>query len=333
MHKTLEQIWSDLTLQAEQDGSGLFLEQLTRTADVSIFAALNAASKNRGFIVQMPHNLKPENLSRQSSIKLELINDFTGLAPGMSAVGFFLKDDEFSDLFDILVEEIVKETKNALTTEKACSAVVRCIIRWRLFLEKRRLPLSEMEIRGLIGELVVLSKLTKKFDPIVAVSSWRGPYDEVRDFELPDYSVEVKTCVPSEGASIVISRTEQLDTQDIRPVYLAVVTLAKNQTAGLTLCEYIDLASNSLQEPDCAIELADRLAVAGYLPGHSHLYEDRYGMSDFSIYEVRDGFPRIPSFQVPAGVINVKFNIMLSALIPFRVNEALILDEEIRQGG
>ena len=312
----LNEVWEELCSQVGS-GLGYKLKPLLRKGDTSIFAAYSVDLRAKGFLLQIPSELKPAGLTHQSSRKLEVVDQFSGLGHGMSGVGIFLKDEEFSDLFEILVSEILKEIDSSSNGAEACAVAVRCISRWRLFLEKRGLPLSEAEVRGLIGELEVLRRLSGKFGTFEAIRSWRGPYVEIRDFELPNYSVEVKTCTPSSGATVTINRPEQLDAQDERQVYLTVVTLVKSCSEGATLGDYVDRILVLLTDPMEKMHFWDSLAAAGYISANRSLYSERFAVSDVEVFRVAEGFPRIASSEIAGGVLKVKFDISVSALMPY----------------
>jgi hypothetical protein len=171
-----------------------------------------------------------------------------------------------------------------------------------------------------VGELVVLARCIGRLGPRGAVTGWTGPEDALRDFELPDASIEVKTYRSDSGAAVRINDPQQLDDEGVRPVFLAAVRLAKMESVGQRLPEFVArIAQLIAHEVEAADLFDDRLAACGYLPVHATSYSDHFVAEKISLYRVRPGFPRVRAAEVPAGVVNVHFSIQLAALGEFEV--------------
>ena len=143
-----------------------------------------------------------------------------GLPAGRWGSIIELKDRAFADLFEVLASDVL----NAISRrgeQTTLQSVLRCIERWRRFVERKGEPLSDEEVQGLIGELVVLCRCVQRFGADAALAAWTGPDRALRDFELPDTSVEVKTYQGDDAATVMMSSPDQLDVVAQRPVYLA----------------------------------------------------------------------------------------------------------------
>ena len=168
---------------------------------------------------------------------------------------------------------------------------------------------------GLIGELVVLCRASTSFGPHAAVQAWQGPTGSLRDFEFPDYAVEVKTYQAETGAAVRINDPQQLESAADRAAYLCVVRVARAESSGRCLPDFIAFAENALKTDAEAVDVfRDRLASIGYMPSQSQHYRDRYIAAAPVAYQVRDGFPRIKPEQVPPGCRDVHFSIILAGL-------------------
>jgi len=143
---------------------------------------------------------------------------------------------------------------------------------------------------------------------------------------LPGASIEVKTYRSDAGAAVRINDPQQLDDEGVRPVYLAAVRLAKMESKGQRLPDFVARTAQFVSEETEAADLfEERLAASGYLPVHASDYTDRFVAEQLALYRVRPGFPRLAASQVPAGVVNVHFSIQLAALAEFAVDAVAVL--------
>lgn len=323
----LTELWARLKEAGTGNGGGYRLQMIQTGPDLRVYAAISDEGLRPGIFVEMPERVRPRDLSRITTRAFEAVAArFPGLPQGRCAISIQLKDPAFEDLFSVMCEEITRVLRRETTSENACKALIRYVDRWRRFVEKGRRRLSDEAIRGLIGELVLLARCVRSLGALSAIQFWSGPTGALRDFELPDCSVEVKTFQSDTGASIRISDPQQLDTDNIRPVYLAAIKLSHVQSSGLTLPEYIQRVEALIGADSEANELLqDRLADYGYLSSQASLYTEKYFAGPLSLYQVRESFPRIRSADVPPGVENVQFSIALRTLDYFRLDPVLVV--------
>ena len=324
---SLREVWAELrNAQGVIRGAGYRLRLVRTHGDIRVYAALVEASLAPAIVVEMPEELRPRGEPPVGTKAFEtIVADFSGLSPGRVGVAISLRDVAFEDLFGVLGDEIISTTLQSGTREAARS-IWRCIGRWRRFIERGRGGLSEEEIRGLIGELVVLTRCIGRLGPRVAVTGWTGPQDSLRDFELPNASVEVKTYQSDSGSSVRINDPQQLDSEGIRPVYLAAVRLARMEASGMRLPEYVERTAQLVAEAPESMDVFDeRLAASGYMPIHAAAYTERFVAERVALYRVQPGFPRVLASDVPPGVVNVNFSVQLAALGQFEVDPVSVI--------
>jgi hypothetical protein len=323
----LHELWAELQASKSQTPpGGLTLRLLYSNLDVRLFAAVTQPDKSAALIVEIPDAHRPKDLVRISTRTFEaVLASFPGLPAGKSAIGVTLRQPDYLDLFSLLGEEVMLALQRSGSTADACRAVVRCIERWRRFVEKNRRSLSEEEVRGLIGELVVLSRASLRFGQLAAVQAWQGQ-GGLRDFELPDFTVEVKTYQFDSGAAVRINDPLQLEGTPDRRAYLGVVRLARTQAHGRSLPEFVQAMEAILGVEAEAIDLfRDRLATAGYLSSQAAQFVEKYSAAAPQVFEVRDGFPRIRPDQAPSSVRDIHFSIILTGVASFAVNADVLL--------
>ena len=147
---------------------------------------------------------------------------------------------------------------------------------------------------GLVGELMVLTRLTEIHGP-VAVNSWIGPIREPHDFRAAHTEFEVKTTM---GVHRVhrINGDAQLLPSNGRELYLVSIVLAPaGGGAGLTLSDQVDdLFSQFGRDTAHGRTFREGLKDAGYFEEDRQHYTFRYTQRrSFAFVPVSDGFPAL----------------------------------------
>lgn len=231
------------------------------------------------------------------------------------------------DIFHSLCRDLVSATASSPNEETVAVVIVRRLERWRLFLKKNRPKLmSEAEQKGLIGELLFLKDyIFPQYAISDALSFWQGPSGASQDFNIGDFAVEVKCQIGTSKPHIRISSVNQMDTQLDR-LFLFVVTLGKASSETSESISLPIIIRNireliQAQEPVSLEHFNDLLLQTGYfdIPEYENYY---YILSSTNAYEIRDGFPRILAHDVPDGLTNVIYDILLDKCISYRIESA-----------
>ena len=240
-----------------------------------------------------------------------------------------LTDREQRDIFLRFCRDIVDSTVLAKTEAQAVELFLARTWRWhRLLQGGRDSRLSDQEQKGLIGELVVLQQHIRPAVGVMdAVRCWTGPLGAPHDFEISQVHVEAKA--RSSSVPLVnISSELQLDSSSSETLFLHVteVGMAVQGTANaVTLSDVAGSIRSEFAEEDIvAVELFEqRLAAMGF--SWTEDYSDKHWLvAGESVYEVREGFPRIVPAMVPPGVGNVGYTIALGDCEPFLVDLATL---------
>lgn len=327
MTTSLRDAWSELIGEAGPATSDVRLRLVFSGSGVRVFAAVTANDGLPALLVEFPDEMKPRAFRTLMTRAFQMSTPAVkGLPSGKWALLVELKDRAFSDLFEVLSNDVLNAVQSVSGSEASLQSALRCIERWRRFVERKGEPLSDEEVQGLIGELVVLCRCARRFGAEVALAAWTGPDRALRDFELPDTSVEVKTYQGDDAATVLISSPDQLDSVAQRPVYLAAVRLTPSEAQGFMLGEFVARAMAVIGgDPGAAGVLEERLATAGYLAAHAPLYVTRFIAGPVLTYAVTPGFPRIRSIDVPQGVLNVCFALSLPTLASFRTEAIAVI--------
>lgn len=220
----------------------------------------------------------------------------------------------FQPIFGGLCRDIITTTGTGVADEVAPSVILSRVDRWRKLLEGELHGMSNAELRGLIGELIVLElDVLPALRPIDAIIAWNGPFGAAQDFTLSTgQRIEVKA-VHSDATSCQINGLDQLDAAT-DPLTLTIVRLDQTGTeaeGAVTATILIErLRERLIEDPAAANEFESRLAAAGW---HNHPDHQAFAVLVVSVehYVVDVDFPRLTRDLVPQGVLEAKYEIAL----------------------
>ena len=230
------------------------------------------------------------------------------------------------EMFHALSLDLLSASNAGRAEPEALQLLFARLRRWQRLLSKGGgKVLDEREVRGLIGELLFLRDRLLPLAGPAAVACWQGPMGLPQDFVYEGRLVEVKTFAAGSSPSVRIASAEQLTSVDA-PLFLHLVCLVR-QDGALTLPAIVDEVRTLIaSSPAHAEAFDDRLLTIGYidLPDYRSM---AYAPTSVSDYEVRDGFPRLTVQDIPAGVDDVSYSILLGHLAPFAVPSDAVTGE------
>jgi hypothetical protein len=118
-------------------------------------------------------------------------------------------------------------------------------------------------------------------------------------------------------------RNSQLDDTIIEKIFLYHLSLDVRVGNGESLNSLVDDVLKLLKENTMASNLFKlKLLESGYYDAHRPLYEERgYTIRQENMYQVSGNFPRITEGQIPIGVGDVRYSVVLSESEEWRVNQ------------
>lgn len=250
-------------------------------------------------------------------------------ANGPAVLSLRLQDSSHRELFYRLCLDIIANASDAVSEEEAVAATLARTWRWHHLLRgggDGRLTPEEQ--KGLLGELSLLKRLVGLLSPLDAVQAWRGPLGAPKDFEVGRCSIEAKARRGAATPYVAVASEHQLDASGVGLLLLFVqeVDQAPSESPdGRSLSDVAAELRRTLSGADpgaCAI-FESLLSSAGFR------WEDDYSDARWLfgrelLFRVAPGFPSITPSSFPAGVLNVRYSISLSACEPFQIpTEAL----------
>lgn len=316
----INKIWEEL----ENDGSfssGLLLRRYSGSVLPNVFVGLRAPGKFRCIAASLSDKKKIDiqNYLNLRDISVEMIPDER--KPESNIIIFKLLNDQHKDIFSALCEDLISGISAVTDEAKLILELLNRFEKWKSLFDKLSLEgLGPEEQRGLYGELFFIRKfLQNNTNHSGVVNSWIGCSKEARDFQFGSWGVEVKTTCGNNHQKIHVSSERQLDTKNVRNLFLFHISMEEAQQSGETLSQVISSITKILNS-DLALlgRFNNKLLEAGYFNHHRHIYENRgYMIRQEAFYAVENEFPRIEERDVRSGVGDVKYTIILSGCTKF----------------
>lgn len=325
----INEIWNEL----ESDNSlatGLLLRRYSADVIPNVFIALRQPEKQKCLALKLNVVEKPDltSFSNFKDIKVELIAD--DKQRDIFYLAILLLDSEHEEVFSVFCEDLVIEISEISDEKKVVRELLNRLEKWRSLFEKASLSgLSPEQQRGLYGELFFLRRWLESSSSLQGcIKAWVGPEKQIRDFQLNDWGLEVKTTHGKNHQKVHVSSERQLDTTTLRSLFLFHLSLEQQQQNGETLNQIVnDLLHKFRKDVTALREFKTKLIIGGYYKHHSPQYEAvGYQIRNQSYYYIKDAFPRIEEADIRRGVGDVKYSIILSECTAYVTNEMTVFE-------
>lgn len=314
----IDQIWDELS----NDSSftrGLLLRRYSGSVLPDVFVALQQPEKLLCIASSISESINISQFDNLQEIQIELIPDPNKQEKRILI--FKLTNNQHRDIFSVLCEDLIANIATETNEKQLVKTLLNRFEKWKsLFNKIASEGLSPEEQRGLFGELYFIRKFMHHNNNYsAALNTWVGPAREVRDFQMGNWALEVKTTHGNNHQKIQISSERQLDTTHLGKLYIYHVSLEKAQESGETLNQIVSSISNLLASDTIALNrFRSKLYEAGYFEQHLLLYDMiGYFIRQDTFYSVEDAFPRIQENELRSGVGDVKYSIILSQCVEF----------------
>lgn len=236
---------------------------------------------------------------------------------GKYAVCFSLEDSHLKDQYISLCWDIMDSTYLSLNKKAGVQAAIKRFILWqKLLAEAKSTKMSETEVKGLMGELLVLRHICiKRYGVATAIAGWVGPVGADRDFEYEDAWFESKF-VSLSMDKVSISSLDQLDVD--RPGYLVLCRAEKTADTAIDHLTLNDLVASieemAMVDENVLVSFKNRLALVGY-DSSDERSNQPYLVHRFEGYKVEgEEFPRIRRSEVHTAVSDGNYQLSIPAL-------------------
>lgn len=229
-------------------------------------------------------------------------------------------DRRLESVFAELASEILKRLQAGASPSNAVTGGIRDFR--DLLSQAHPNDVSDEIIAGLIGELLVLSRLCE--EDVDALHAWTGPDAERHDFRRAGHAIEVKTSLRADRKVVSIHGIEQLSAPSDGTLVLFHVRIERTANGLLSVAELVDdLLVLGIHEPT----LRTRLGELGCHDHHAEEWNRRsFNLEGVSAYNVGPGFPAITreafaAGKPPPGLTNLAYNVDLQFAAAFELDD------------
>ena len=326
----IEKIWEELENDKSLQ-SGLLYRRFSGKVKPDVYVSLKVPERLRCIAVHLDKNfdLEIQNRDKFRDIKIEILPDEKQSQKQFLLI--LLLNSQHKDIFSALCEDLISQVAETIEESSLINQLLLRLEKWRLLFEKLgQQGLSEEAQRGLYGELCFLRKfLTHSDSHKFCISSWKGPEKSIQDFQYSNWAVEVKTTHGNNHQKIHITSERQLDDSIIEKIFLYHLSLDIRVGNGESLNSLIDEVLELLTNNTMASNLFKlKLLESGYYDIHRPIYEEiGYSIRQENLYRISGNFPRITESQIPIGVGDVKYSIVLSESEEWRIDHKTLFSE------
>ncbi|WP_372756818.1 PD-(D/E)XK motif protein [Mariniflexile sp.] len=326
----IETIWTDLERDTSNH-SGLLYKRYSAEVLPDVFIALKSPEKLRciAFRINSSFPFEENQWNKLKDIKIETLPDERDNNKKFLLI--LLLNKQHKDIFSTLCEDLIFGVSQITNEQTLVEKLLERLAKWQSLFEKvGKQGLTPEAQRGLYGEVFFLRLfLNNSIDKNHCIKTWVGPEKSIQDFQYSNWAVEVKTTHGNNHQKIHITSERQLDDSIIEKIFLYHLSLDIRTGNDDTLNYLIDEVLGLLNDNTMASNLFKlKLLESGYYDAHRPLYEDNsYTIRQENLYRVSGNFPRITENQIPIGVGDVKYSIVLSESENWRINHETLLNE------
>ena len=232
------------------------------------------------------------------------------------------------NIFESVISDISDKIVQIKNKKHIHATLTKVLNEWKMFFEKQETEiLSISRQKGLIGELYFLKDyIFKKYSFTDALLYWTGADRTNHDFQIGSKAIEIKTTSSKQHKKCVISSERQLDSTGVSHLYLSIFAInvhSNMQDKNLpALIKEIRLLIQD--DPIASFQFDIKLAKYGYHESHSSRYNNGFSVNDMKLYNVIDGFPRLLQSNLPEGVGDLKYTIVVAACAPFVIKSEIM---------
>lgn len=320
----IENIWYSLESETIVR-IGLLYKRYSAKVLPDVFVALKSPERLRciAFRLSASFAFEESQWNKFKDIKIEIIVDEHDKSKKFLLI--LLLNNQHKDIFSTLCEDLIFGITDVATEQNLVEKLIERLAKWQSLFEKiGKQGLSDEAQRGLYGEVYFLRIfIHNTTDKHYCLKSWLGPERSIQDFQYSNWAIEVKTTHGNNHQKIHISSERQLDDSIIEKIFLYHLSLDIRVGNGESLNTIIDDVSELLSDNTIASNLFKlKLLESGYYDIHRPIYEETgYTIRQENIYHVSGNFPRITESQIPIGVGDVKYSIVLSESEEWRVSK------------
>lgn len=256
------------------------------------------------------------NRKIHSSVVIE-ITHYNNPDGGKSIVFSLLDNKLLRPFCDFLNSMIEATSQYSLSNQDAYHAVCEVYFIMQKMFRSNTDILSEVEIKGLIGELLFLrDRLFSEIGETKAIGAWSGAEKTRKDFALDHDWYEIKT-IDYGKDTVHISSIEQLDSPIKGALVIFQVERMAEEYIGLTLNKLVTHILSLIPSVNDKDIFTSKLQDAHY-SFHPKYDEFVYELRAVDEYQVTEDFPRITRANISTAIAKASFDLTIAEILPYK---------------
>jgi len=326
-----KKIWN--SINSESDTTSVKTQIARKIPSKGVFPVFLATDFKKGIRLlyiklDSNHDIITENLPRFRGLEISLTLTSIGGFQNQEFIKFTQSIPNTENIFESVISDICENVVHLQNKKNLPAALTKVLNEWKVFFEKQQNEiLSISSQKGLVGELHFLRDyLFQKYSFTESLFYWTGSDKTNHDFQIKNIAVEVKTTSSKQHKKFVISSERQLDSTGLEHLYLSLFALnLHSNMPERTLPKLIGEIYTQLQEdPFATFQFQIKIAKYGYNEIHAEKYTTGFSLFEMRFFEVVEGFPRLLQGNLPDGVGDLKYSIVVSACTPFEIKTDII---------
>ncbi|MGI9651963.1 PD-(D/E)XK motif protein [Chryseobacterium sp. RLHN22] len=232
------------------------------------------------------------------------------------------------NIFELVISDLCDKVIQLKNKNNLSGTLIKTLLEWRIFFEKyEKKILSISAQKGLFGELHFLKDyLFQKYSFAESVLYWTGSDKTTHDFQIMKKVVEIKTTSGKQHKKFCIASEKQLDNTGIDYLYLSLFSVnLHSNLPNCTLPVLIREICMQIQyDPVATFQFYVKLLKYGYNEALADKYTVGFSISESKFFDVKEGFPRLLQKNLPSGVGDLQYSIVVAACVPFEITTDIL---------
>ncbi|MES2592196.1 MAG: PD-(D/E)XK motif protein [Bacteroidota bacterium] len=274
------------------------------------------------------HDVITDNLPRFRGLDISITNTSLGEFNNSEFLKFTQSIPNTDNIFELIISDLCDKIIGLQNGINLNHTLTKALNEWKIFFEKQENEiLSIGNQKGLVGELHFLKDyMFQKYSFAESLFYWTGSDRTNHDFQIGNNAIEVKTTSSKQHKKFTISSERQLDSAGLEHLYLSLFTLNLHSNMPDRTLPTLIRAIHSLIQDDPIASFQFQIKLAKY--GYNEVLADKYtiGFSVFEtkFFEVVDGFPKLLQGNLPNGIGDLKYSVVVAACTPFEIETNIL---------
>jgi hypothetical protein len=290
-----------------------------------VFLATDFKKETRLLYIKIDsaQEIEIDKLPRFRGLEISTVITSLGEFDNQEFIKFTQSIPNIDNIFELVISDICDKIIQVLNKNNLNTTLTKILNEWKVFFEKQENEILSIEAqKGLVGELYFLKDYVfQKYSLTESLIYWTGSESTNHDFQIFNKAVEVKTTSSKQHKKFIISSEKQLDSTGLDNLYLSLFTLnLHSNMPDRTLPALIrEIYSHIENDPVATFYMQLKVTKYGYNERDAEKYKLGFSLNTMKFFEVSPGFPRLLQHNLPEGIGDLKYSVVVSACSPFEI--------------